>query len=753
MSKFFTKDVRPASTNSDVRTRAAFEEITEIVNSKMSAGDDHLAQYAIGLESFNADKAKDVIQTFENLRDTFTASKKKLGFEGFDLSNAQIEAGATAAATVATGQALKTFVARSFEVPSHLAGYNANNNSITTVVGLEGMADAFVKRAVGVENFDDRDNRNARVTTVAYNLNAAQQNEFGETFFPTVTISNDMVGIAVSVRLISVIKDFTRNADASLADFRRRNVVRALLDHTILKNDTNKLVPQYKTQTQQNFSADIGSFTKEFEGVTHTTGALKINTRIGDLISLGYPEQTSHALNQGDTLDPAISVSAVYLMIGANKVRLSLAGYKRAAFIAAPEDDSRLQVLNLDIKTLSIKPSTLQFNQAALTGPLAPAVTNKWTINMRLGLSGNVSVSTGEILVSGVELRVISIIDEDGNPLDLTTGQAAAIVAAVTKDGIIGYDIDARTSNLNRRMRGQIMDTTVYNQVWTVPLRSPITYPRPINSSGETDAADLAVLVSTTHARTSNEAVTSLFEAADALSEYDTVGKLSDLDVIPPEKFGVSRLLLRPTFKHKVVNLTTVINNVASHEKEKDIAAEIMLHVKNVAYEMYRDSGFQAFVESGAAGVTGNPTILIGTDPYTSRWIWVPGDQRTVGPDFGFKVVTTPDERFQGNIAIAFGYPELNKGELNPAHFGNMLWASETVLVLQMNRSGDAQKETTVQPRFRHIINTPVLGWIVLTGIPEVIATRVPRKFITDGLITIKQLAADGNITPVTPQP
>lgn len=749
MPDFFSRELG-LSARSDSTYGKVFEEAREIVNAKITPQDDNLSQYAIATEGFvDQNKQRDLGNLFDSMRTELQANVKRFGLESATAS--QINAGATAAVSIGTGQALRAFVTRSFEPQFNLAGVDRKAGSITSVVGVEGMSDAFTTRRPGMENFDDRDNRNARVTSLAYNLNAAQQNEFGETFFPTVAISNDMVGVAVSVRLISVIKDFTRNADASLADFRRRNVVRALLDHTILKNDTNKLVPHHNAQTQQWFSSNIGPFNKEVEGVTHVSGALKINTRIGDLIALGYPEATPHALNQGDTLDPSISVAAVYLLIDGNKIRLSLSGYKRAAFLAAPEDDNRLQVLNLDIKTLSIKPTTLQFNQAALTGPLAAAVTNKWTINMRLGLSGNVSVSTGEIIVNGNELSVVSIIDADGNAVDLSGAQAKAIVDAVTKEAIEGWDVDARTSNLNRRQRGQIMDTTVYNQVWTVPLRSPITYPRPVNSTGETDSADLAVLVSTTHARTSNEAVTTLFDAADSLAEYDTVGKMSDLDVIPPEKFGVSRLLLRPTFKHKVVDLTTLVNNNASHEKEKDIAAEIMLNIKNVAYEMFRDSGFQAFVESGAAGVTGLPTILIGTDPYSSRFMWVPGDSRTMGPDFEFKVVTTPDERFQGNVAIAFGYPELFKGEINPAHFGNMLWASETVLVLQMNRSGDAQKETTVQPRFRHIINTPVLGWIVLKGIPEVIATRVPRKFITEGLVQIQQIAADGNITPLTP--
>ena len=748
MSRFFSKNVnvKPAV---EAGRALAYQRLSQELASSVSAGDDALSQTAFGMEGYTQDSVRDVQNLFESIRSHLVSCSKELGIESVDTNgqsvlgaNARFDAAASAAASI-SASTLKAFSSRTYEAPVGMAGFNRNSGEITTVVGLEGMTDAFTRR-IGIENFDDRDNRNAKVTSVSYNLNAAQQNEFGETFFPTVTISNDMVGVAVSVRLISVIKDFTRNADATLADFRRRNVVRALLDHTILRNDSNKLVPQYKAQTAAHFSTEIGSFTKEVEGVDHTTGALKINTRIGDLIALGYPEQTAHSLNQGDTLDPSISVASVYITVGANKIRLSLKGYRRAGFLAAPEDDTRLQNLNLDLRTLAIRPNTLQFNNSALVGDLVPLVTNKWSVSLHLGLTGNVSVSTGEIKVDGTELSVINIFDEDGNAVSTTAGPGKAIADAITKNSIVAYDVDARLSNLNRRQRGQIMDTTVYNQVWTVPLRSPITYPRPVNATNETDAADLAVLVSTTHARTSNEAVTTLFDAADMLSEYDNIGR-QDLDTIPPERFGIARLLVRPTYKSQEVDLTTVIQNAKSHEKEKDISSEILLHIKNVAYEMYRDSGFQAFVESGAAGVTGNPTVLIGTDPYSSRFIQVQGDNRTMGPDFNFKIVTTPDERFQGNIAIAFGYPGMYSGEINPAHFGNMLWAAESVLVLQMNRNGDAQKETTVQPRFRHIINVPVLGWITLTGIPEVIKMRVPRNF--------QQLAGNGAVTPVLPTP
>lgn len=738
MSRFFQKRLA-STTAADAKQIEAIGALTTAMRDTISAADDANIGYAIGTESFNQNKTQEISSLVKNVEDALRKVQTDLGIgigqesdAGYrpHWSTAQIQAASAAAVTVGSGRdGMRAFISRSFAAPKDIAGFSRDDGSITSVVGMEGMSDAFSTRNYSIENFDDKDNRNAKVTSMSYNLNAAQQNEFGETFFPTVTISNDQVGIAVSIRLISVIKDFTRNADASLADFRRRNVVRALLDYTILKNDSNKLVPQYLAQTAQWFSSDIGSFQREIEGVTHVTGALAVNKQIGDLIKLGYPEATPHALNQGDTIDPAVSVGAVYAMIGASKVRLSLKSYKRAGFLAAPEDDSRLQNLNLALETVAITPTMKQFNGADMGAELAVLKTNEWTVRLRLNLSGNIHVAQGYGRVDVTEFSLVSIVDKDGELVDITAGDGKTIADAIKKEAIVGWDIEGRLSNLNRRQRGQIMDTTVYNQVWTVPLRSPITYPRPVNATSETDAADLAVLVSTTHARTSNEAVTTLFEAADMFEEYADNVK-HDLDAIPPERFGVTRLLVRPTYKTRTVDLTAIVNNQNSHEKEKDIAAEMMLQIKDVAYQMYRDSGFQAFVESGAAGVTGNPTILIGTDPYTSRFIFVPGDTRTMGPDFAFKVVTTPDERFQGNVVVAFGYPDLFKGEINPAHFGNMLWASETVLVLQMNRSGDAQKETTVQPRFRHIINVPVLGWLIVKGLPEVIAMRVPRSFL-----------------------
>ena len=103
----------------------------------------------------------------------------------------------------------------------------------------------------------------------------------------------------------------------------------------------------------------------------------------------------------------------------------------------------------------------------------------------------------------------------------------------------------------------------------------------------------------------------------------------------------------------------------------------------------------------------------------TARYLMIDGENRMVGPDFEYKVVTTPDITVMNKIYIALGYPGANQNQLNPLHFGNMLWSPELVLTLPIARGGQISKELTVQPRFRHIVNVPVLGVLNVTNLPE----------------------------------
>ncbi|EKD22638.1 MAG: hypothetical protein ACD_84C00028G0001, partial [uncultured bacterium] len=53
------------------------------------------------------------------------------------------------------------------------------------------------RMAPALEAYDERENKNAIVYSVAYNMQAARQDEFGEAFFPTTVVTPDQVGFAV----------------------------------------------------------------------------------------------------------------------------------------------------------------------------------------------------------------------------------------------------------------------------------------------------------------------------------------------------------------------------------------------------------------------------------------------------------------------------------------------------------------------------------------------------------------------------
>jgi hypothetical protein len=113
--------------------------------------------------------------------------------------------------------------------------------------------DSFNARSLALEAYDERDNRNAAVYSIAYNMQAARQDEFGETFFPTIVVTPDQVGFGVTVRLMSVMNDFNRQITGELDKYERKNLIRALADPTILKNEMTRIIPVYRPQAADKF--------------------------------------------------------------------------------------------------------------------------------------------------------------------------------------------------------------------------------------------------------------------------------------------------------------------------------------------------------------------------------------------------------------------------------------------------------------------------------------------------------------------
>jgi hypothetical protein len=141
---------------------------------------------------------------------------------------------------------------------------------------------------------------------------------------------------------------------------------------------------------------------------------------------------------------------------------------------------------------------------------------------------------------------------------------------------------------------------------------------------------------------------------------------------------------------------------------------------------MYVQSGFKSAADSYLGTNAATPTVILAGDQELTRYLQVDGELRTIGPDFEVKIVSTQDNRMKGRLFVAFGYFDTNTASgPNALHFGSMLWKPELTLVVPVSKGGSTVKQLTVMPSFLHTVNCPVLGSLTVTGLRDVVATKV----------------------------
>ena len=669
----------------------------------------------LGLESMNdgmIGQLNTALQTMEQRTATMVAG---LGIEGISTQ----QQSSMVAAAIASAD-LRTFAGRGLSMES-IEGAKG-------VVGSAVMSDAFANRLPAMEAYDESNNRDSVVYTVAYNFLAAKQNDFGEAFYPTHVVSNDNVGVTVSLRLIQVYDDIKRNVNGALARFNRKNIVKALIDSTILKNEMTRVVPVVRPASLANFvdPALVPAAAVVLEGESINTAPLKVGVEM-DIIGLSQTDTLLAAgiMDRTDGLDRSINLQNVYIQVGADVLSYNVSNLATSNFLAQPQENYKRHALNFNSHSLVVNKSKKRADNTNLV-ELVDVVTEDLILQLKINMTGTVNIEEGGLVVYGNSVKIEKAFDANGVELALTHARVAPLVTKFATAVIFGYTLKAYRNNLNKRQRGQLLDTTYQNQTWTLPLRSPVSVIRPPNADSQTDSGDLASLVAATFVRTSNEAVTTLLETAALLKEFVDSRVPTSL---APDLFGVARELVEPTYIGETLDVNAVINSVSSHEKAADIQAVLAQKIRDIGSRLYRDSGFQAVVETKVAGVDGEPTIIVGTDPMTARYLMVDGDTRLTGPTFNYKVVTTSDERMQGKLVIALGYPDQTEGTLNPIHFGYMLWSPEATIVIPQARGDQISKELTVMPRFRHITNVPVMGMVEVKNIPDVVSQKISIDF------------------------
>jgi hypothetical protein len=714
-NKMFNK-ARPGSAVSSTPLDSLLGNIQRELNGAgISFASKAVAGAAMSLEGIDSTVAMDLQSSVQSLSTALESIASAHGV-GIEMSFAQKQA-ATCAGIIAG------------DIPGYLHAPVKHE-----VAAMEGFSyigtnnvggDAFDGRMKeALEAYDEKENKNAITYSIAYNMQSARQDAFGEAFYPTIVITPDQVGFGVSIRLISVYNEVRREISGNVNDFGKRNIIQAIIDPDILRNDQLKIVPVYRTESAQHFvaPADVVPFATLVEGETVTTAPLAM----GKNFSLLGISQTEALLETGlqdstDSIDTAVVLAAIYMRCGGEVVKFNTNRLPLSTFIGIQQGNYRQMKLAFETESLQINKFT-KLNDKSASVHLAPIVTGEYSVRIGVKVSGTTNLEIGTTNVWSSNVDVSRITDKDGTVLSPASGQGKVIHDLFADAVMIGFDIDAQRTNLNRRMRGQMLDTTFYNQVYAVPLRSPVTIPRPMTLGDANDSTDLAALITVTRIRTSNAAVDELLRVEELLSEYiNSKDSMND----SPEILGIARKLIKPFYSHELLEVDKLVDSIKSAERANDIQALIVNKLRDKAYRMYRDSGYKAAADALAGGIAQIPTVLIGCDPVLAQYLMISGDFRTLGNDFNVKIVSTLNKRMAGRIMMTFGQnTDSSDGVPNPMHFGNMAWKPELTLVLPLHRNGGNSKELTVQPSFIHITNLPILASFTVTGIEDIIASK-----------------------------
>lgn len=669
----------------------------------------------ISTESFDEGSSlyAEAADASSRVKSAISQANKEAQFAG--LSLAQEDAGVQAAFYA---QDPRGYLSKSVN-RGDLSAFGSDNTFV-----INTGASSVDKRSISAEQFDDQANRNAAVYSVAYNTQAARQNDFAETFFPVVVQAPDQVGYMVSVKLIEVIDTQRRDISGALQNFNRKNIIKAEIDSTILQNDITRLYPILRDVSEDKLLKDYPK-TVELSGEEITTAPYAIGKKFSILgISQSDVALAAGIQDESDAVDSGAKLAAIYVELEPGKVvKFSTKNTPTSAFNFSVQGPVRQLQLAFTTNTLTLTKDTKLVDGSALPADLISALADG-AARMSVGVYGSINQQQGDTQLSANDLSVEKLVSADGDVLSLTGPEGVALTDALASAKVIGYDLDAYRTNSNRRNRGQLVDTREINYLYSIPVLPPITAIRPVANSEANDAAMLQSLVQTTRTRANNLAVTKLLDTREYLKEYTSSAIMLTDDV---EMLGAAAKLVTPVYDEVILDAATATDSLRSAQRAEDVVGLIVNQIRDIAYRMYQASGYQAAADVQAGGIAEKPAVLIGTDPTIARYLTLLGDTRTLGDQFDFKIVSTLDSRMKGQIAISFG-KTTNDGTPNPLHFGNLAWRTELTLMMPMVRNGANVMEMTVQPQFEHIANLPVLGWIELSGISEIIASKATVK-------------------------
>ena len=685
------------------------------------------SKYSLSQESLTtAEKQRaetDRASLMSTIDDTLTSIAAPLSAEGATISSASINAAKKIAMlTMCSAESLK----------ENFANFKSTSEAGVATIGSELFADDVVEATdLSREAFDGMQTHNALYFSVAYNLLASRQDEFGEAFFPTIVIDPLQSGLVVENTFAVLMNpNITRTARNDKAKYNKVNIVKIMYDNSVLTLDKNKCIPVYKNDGSLD---DL--FLKDFKSVNKETGEDIVTAplKVGEKISMLGISQTESMLAKGemdntDALDRSIQLRRVYYTINGKKAGdqdavetffFDASAFAYNNFVAAPQGHGKDMVLNFSTAALEINVDTIKTANGTASEIFTALNQPGIKIKVEVRLSGSANTEYGDVEIYGNTMNIVEVRNATGDVLPSDNEVVTNVKKFLAKLEIVGYTLDAYRTNSNLRTMGHLITIDRYKQEYQIKLRSGMNMMAPINNETgrDNDIDYLNTQIQTTQLRTSADAVLTLTRYAEFLRNSISSGVAKDL-----ETSGIGRFSVHPYYKNISLNLSDYVDSLKSVDRLEDIRSAILNKINDEVVQMDINSNYGAAHRVANNNIPTVKTIIIGTDPRIKHYLAGKEDRIKLSSEVEAIVVSTYNYDIAGKIFVTYGvFNNERNTVVNPLNFGNLVWAPTIATDVIRTVSNSTRRDLMTMPRYSHIVNLPILLEFNVSDIENVI--------------------------------
>ena len=685
------------------------------------------SKYSLSQESLSTAEQQraeqDRASLMSDIDDTLTSIAAPLSAEGTNISSASINAAKKIAMlTMCSAESLK----------ENFANFKSTSEAGVATIGSELFADDVVEATdLSREAFDGMQTHNALYFSVAYNLLASRQDEFGEAFFPTIVIDPLQSGLVVENTFAVLMNpNITRTARNDKAKYNKVNIVKIMYDNSVLTLDKNKCIPVYKNDGSLD---DL--FLKDFKSVNKETGEDIVTAplKVGEKISMLGISQTESMLAKGemdntDALDRSIQLRRVYYTINGKKAGdqdavetffFDASAFAYNNFVAAPQGHGKDMVLNFSTAALEINADTIKTANGTASEIFTALNQPGIKIKVEVRLSGSANTEYGDVEIYGNTMNIVEVRNATGDVLPSDNEVVTNVKKFLAKLEIVGYTLDAYRTNSNLRTMGHLITIDRYKQEYQIKLRSGMNMMAPINNETgrDNDIDYLNTQIQTTQLRTSADAVLTLTRYAEFLRNSISSGVAKDL-----ETSGIGRFSVHPYYKNISLNLSDYVDSLKSVDRLEDIRSAILNKINDEVVQMDIDSNYGAAHRVANNNIPTVKTIIIGTDPRIKHYLAGKEDRIKLSSEVEAIVVSTYNYDIAGKIFVTYGvFNNERNTVVNPLNFGNLVWAPTIATDVIRTVSNSTRRDLMTMPRYSHIVNLPILLEFNVSDIENVI--------------------------------